>query len=84
MGSRDFAGLVTLFDGRAELAAEIADAPAELREYLAAELARHRRHSRFLDGNYSGLTPDAASQDRAEQVVIPRMAAVLIDGPPAG
>jgi hypothetical protein len=76
MGSRDFADVVSLFDGRAELADEIAHAPAELQEFLAAELARHQRHPRFLDGVYGGLTPDAASQDRAEGVVVPRMAAV--------
>lgn len=76
MGSRDFADIVSLFDGRAELTEEIADAPAKLREYLAAELACHQRHPRFLDGIYSGLTPDAASQDRAERIVVPRMAAV--------
>jgi predicted nucleotidyltransferase len=76
MGSRDFADIVSLFDGRAELAEEIADAPGELREYLAAELARHQRHPRFLDGIYGALTPDVASQDRAERVVVPRMAAV--------
>lgn len=76
MGSSDFADVVSLFDGRAELAEEIADAPAELRRYLAAELARHQRHARFLDGIYSGLPPDAASQDRAESIVVPRMAAV--------
>ncbi len=76
MGSRDFADLVSLFDGRAELGDEIARAPAELRSYVAAELVRHQQHPRFLDGIYGGLTPDAASQDRAERIVAPRMAAV--------
>jgi predicted nucleotidyltransferase len=76
MASRDFADLVSLFDGRAELVDEIADAPAELREYLAGELARHQRHPRFLEGIYSGLRPDNASQDRAERIVVPRMVAV--------
>lgn len=76
MGSRDFADLVSLFDGRIELADEIAQAPGELRTYVAAELARHQQHPRFLDGIYSGLTPDAASQDRAERIVVPRMAAI--------
>jgi hypothetical protein len=76
MGSRDFADLVSLFDGRSELVKEIADAPAELREYVAPEIARHQRHRRFLDGIYSGLAPDVASQDRAERIVVPRMSAV--------
>jgi predicted nucleotidyltransferase len=76
MASRDFADLVSLFDGRAELVEEIAEAPVELRAYLAAEIARHQRHRRFLEGIYGGLAPDAASQDRAERIVVPRMAAV--------
>jgi predicted nucleotidyltransferase len=76
VGSRDFADLVSLFDGRAELTEEIEAAPPDLRGYVAAELARHRRQPRFLDGVYGGLSFDAASQDRAERVVVPRMAAV--------
>ena len=76
MGSRDFADLVSLFDGRAELVDEIAAAPAKLRAYLAREFAGHLGHRRFVDGVYAGLAPDAASQHRAETVVVPRMAAV--------
>ncbi|HMJ03771.1 MAG TPA: hypothetical protein VK506_12570 [Conexibacter sp.] len=77
IASRDFADVVSLLDGRAELVGEILGAPRELRRYLAAELSRHRAHWRFLDGVYAGLLPDDASQARAERIVIPRMAAII-------
>lgn len=80
IASRDFADVVTLLDGRAELCQEVAKAPDDLRRYLSAELSRHRSHWRFLDGVYAGLAPDAASQQRATRVVIPRMEAIIEAG----
>ena len=80
IASRDFADIVSLLDGRAELVEEIAGAPEELRRYLSAELSRHRAHWRFLDGVYAGLPPDDASQARAEGVVMPRLAAIAAAG----
>lgn len=77
VASRDFADIVSLLDGRAELVQEVADAPDELRSYLSAELSRHRAHWRFLDGIYAGLLPDDASQARAQRVVLPRVAAII-------
>lgn len=44
------------------------------------ELAHHRVHPRFLDGIYGGLLPDAASQDRAELIVLPRIASIIDAG----
>jgi hypothetical protein len=82
MGSRDFADVVSLLDGRAEIVAEVSTGPRGLREYLAAELARHRSHVRFRDGVYGGLLPDPASQDRAELVVDPRIDAIIAAGRP--
>ena len=38
MGSRDFADVVSLLDGRAELVAEVQASPSDLRAYLAGEL----------------------------------------------
>jgi hypothetical protein len=77
IASRDFADIVSLLDGRAELVGEIADAPADLRVYIAAELARHQAHWRFTDGIYAALLPDNASQARAEHIVIPRVEAII-------
>jgi predicted nucleotidyltransferase len=77
LGSRDFADIVSLVDGRAELVDELANSPAVLRVYIADELARHRRDPRFLDGVHGGLPPDDASQDRAALVVLPRISAMI-------
>lgn len=63
-----------------ELVEEIASAPEELRRYLASELSRHRAHPRFIDGIYAGLRPDDASQARAEEIVLPRLAAITAAG----
>jgi predicted nucleotidyltransferase len=80
LASRDFADIVSLLDGRAELVTEVERSPADLREYLSSELARHREHDRFLDGIFGGLAPDVASQDRAEEIVLPRIAALIAAG----
>ena len=77
MGSRDFADVVSLLDGRAELVAEVEAGPAELRAYVAGEFVRHQAHPRFLDGVFAGLLPDAASQARAELIVLPRVATIV-------
>ncbi len=77
LGSRDFADVVSLLDGRAELVEEVRSSPGDLRTYLAEELEGHREHPRFLDGVYGGLLPDDASQARAELVVLPRIEAIL-------
>jgi len=73
LGSRDFADIIALVDGREELAGEVQTAPSEVRTYIAQELADLRSDARFLDGVYGGLPPDAASQARAEAVVLPRL-----------
>jgi predicted nucleotidyltransferase len=73
IASRDFEDIVNLIDGREELVDEIAAAPPELREYVAAELTKLLNHERILDGLSAQLLPDATSQERAKAVVLPRM-----------
>lgn len=73
LGSRDFADIIALVDGREELLDEARDAPDELRAYLAEELGSMIEQERALDGIYGQLPPDAASQERAEAVVLPRL-----------
>jgi len=80
IASRDFADIVSLLDGRAELVREIADAPADLRTYVVTELVRHRTHWRFTEGIYAALLPDDASQARADRIVIPRVEAIVATG----
>lgn len=77
IASRDFADIVTLLDGRAELIQETASASADLRAYVAAELARHQAHWRFMEGIHAALPPDDASQARAEQIVVPRIQSIV-------
>ena len=72
-GSRDFADIVALLDGREELVGEVAEAPNTLRGYIAEAAATLLDDSRIVDGIHSQLLPDAASQVRAEEVVLPRL-----------
>jgi len=73
LGSRDFGDIITLVDGREELVAEVRDANAELRMYLAGELGRLIAHSRFREGVAGALQADLASQAGAEAIVLPRL-----------
>ena len=72
-GSRDFADIVALVDGRAELPDEIRVAPKMLTHYLNSTLTSLLEEDRFLDAVLAQLLPDAASQRRAEEVVLPRI-----------
>ena len=63
-GSHDLEDIVTVFDGRAELPGEIIDAPADVRDYIAAELGALLDNRDFLDALSGFLPPDAASQRR--------------------
>jgi hypothetical protein len=76
LGSRDFADIIALVDGREEIVAEIENADQDVCHYLATELARLRSHPRFLDGVFAALRPDPASQARADAVVLPRLEAM--------
>lgn len=73
LGSRDFADIVALVDGREELLAEVQAAPKKLRTYVAAILERLFADERILDGVRAQLLPDDASQARADDVVVTRL-----------
>lgn len=73
LGSRDFGDIVALVDGREELMKEVARAPGDVQAYIAAELAGLLEDRRFADGLFGALRPDAASQARAEAIVLPRL-----------
>ena len=70
--SRDFGDVVTLVDGREELIREVAESPAELRAYLAAQIALHRRHPLFWSGVEGALPASPETPDRVNEVVRPR------------
>lgn len=76
MGSRDLGDVIALVDGRAELVGEIERAEEDVRRYLAEETTAFLNAPRFLDGVFGALRPDAASQDRADAVVLPALRAI--------
>jgi hypothetical protein len=83
LGGKDFADIVTLIDGRAELIEEVANADPELREFIAAELGRQRfapteeHRRRFTRGLYFAMPPNSASQQRVDLVLLPRIDALI-------
>ena len=77
--SADFEDIITLTDGREELVGEVSASPADLRDYLSRELRDLSDQPRFADGLYGALRPDPASQARAEEVVLPRLGAIVAD-----
>jgi hypothetical protein len=81
LASRDLADIIVLADGREELVGEVRDAAPELRAYLADELALLLSHPRFPDGVFGALAPDAASQARADAVVLPRLREMSANAP---
>jgi hypothetical protein len=77
LGSRDFADVVALVDGRPELVAEVLESSPGLRHYLADQLTLHRDHPRFTTGVAGGLPGDVASQRRVAAVVLPRIDKII-------
>ena len=73
LGSRDFADIVALLDGRAELTTEVAAAPDDVRRYLGEEARRLLDTGRLLDGLAGATRPDAASQQRVDDVILPAL-----------
>ena len=76
-GSRDFGDVVALIDGREELTAEMADAPAALREYVAGQLNELSRHPVFDNGLEGALPSSPETWARVELVVRPRIAMIV-------
>jgi predicted nucleotidyltransferase len=77
--SHDLEDIVTVIDGRAELAGEIRAAPADLQEYLRREFAALLSNRDFLDALPGHLLPDAASQQRLG-LVMKRMQQFVVAG----
>jgi hypothetical protein len=74
--SRDLEDVVSLTDGRAELVDEIRRAPEAVGRYLAGEVSKLLKDVGFLRAVPGFLRPDAASQARATEVVLPRLRAI--------
>ncbi len=77
LGSSDFADVVVLLDARAELVAEVAASPGDLRDYTATQLAAMITDARAINGLHGAMAPDAASQARVGGVLLPRMRLII-------
>jgi hypothetical protein len=73
LGSRDFADIVTLLDGRAELLDEVAGADEPVRSYIRDAVAQLLADPRLMDGLAGAMRGDAASQERVDLVILPRL-----------
>ena len=77
LGSRDFADIIALVDGREELVGETVQAATDVGSYISTELAELLGDSRFADGLFGALRPDSASQARVEVIIMPRLRALV-------
>jgi hypothetical protein len=76
LGSRDFADIIALVDGRQELVDEVAAADQDVRQYLAHEVGVLLAAPRIADGLFGAMRADPASQQRAESVVLPALRSI--------
>lgn len=72
LGSPDLEDIIRLVDGLEELVHEMASAQDDVRRYVQGELVALLRQERFLDALF-GFRPDAASQERVDVVLLPRL-----------
>ena len=69
LGSHDAEDIINLVDGRPELGAEVASAPAELRSYLAERCAGLLARADFPDALTGMIAPDEALAERVQTVL---------------
>jgi predicted nucleotidyltransferase len=77
--SHDLEDIVTVVDGRAELAEEVRRASPELQKYLSTEFEALLANRDFLEALPGQLLPDAASQQRLG-LVVQRMQQLVLAG----
>ena len=77
--SHDLEDIVTIVDGRVELANEVRAAPADLQKYLTKEFGALLSNRDFLDALPGHLLPDSASQQRIG-LVMKRMQQLVVEG----
>jgi hypothetical protein len=73
LASRDFGDIIALIDGRPELLDEVANAPTDVRTYIAREVRQLLSASRLMDGLAGAVRADAANQERVDIVIVPAM-----------
>jgi len=81
VASRDFSDIIALIDGRPELVAEVGDAQADVRTYIARELRELLPQPRLMDGLAGAMRGDAASQERVDLVILPAITRLAEEEP---
>jgi hypothetical protein len=69
LSSRDLEDLITVVDGRPELANELRSAPDDVRLFIAREIIQMLNTASFIDALPGYLLPDSASQSRMSIVL---------------
>ncbi len=67
--SHDMEDIVCIIDGRAELIAEVASSPDDLRQYLQAEFTALRDDPMFAEAVSGFLPGDAVGQTRGPRIL---------------
>lgn len=75
LASHDLEDLVRLFDTRPEIVEELRVARPELKAWVAGQLGAMLDDRILLDAIRGQVLPDAASQRRLEEIVLPRLRA---------
>jgi hypothetical protein len=68
-GSHDLEDVIAVIDGRPELVREVAEAPDDVRTYIAAEARKLLGTRAFVDALPGFLLPDSASQGRVPLLI---------------
>lgn len=64
LASHDLEDIIAVIDGRPEIIVEIADAPTDVRRYIALEIGQLLDNKVFVEALVGFLLPDPASQSR--------------------
>jgi hypothetical protein len=78
-GSRDWADVITLVDGRQELLEEVEQAPDLVRAYISDRLRELSGHRDFDAGVEGALPSSPESRDRVDLVILPRIRILIGD-----
>lgn len=73
LASHDLEDVIALVDGRDELVREVEQEPAALRAFIAEQLGALRADPGLIDALQGWLAPDAESQARVHDVLLPRI-----------
>jgi hypothetical protein len=79
LASPDFEDIVALLDGRQQIVDDVTTNAAELRRYIGGQLSKHMSNPRARDAIDIQLNYGSGGPDRAQAVVLPRVAQITRD-----